>query len=89
MGRRLGKIRVSYRLMEDVLKGGDSKPMFAVFQNFIPTRCECMFHNGAFEYIGYSPGFDVIDLGAVVPLYNAEVTRDASGEYYVEFKRVD
>lgn len=58
MGRRLGKIKISFTVVEglaDEASVADFRRVQAVFKRFIPVGCECVFHGNAFEYVGHYP----------------------------------
>ncbi len=62
--RRIGKFYVSKELV-------NSEEMIIILRElkFIPYRGECLFYRGEFEYIGYSPLFESLKIGAETPTY--------------------
>ena len=82
--RRLGKFYVT----EDFVKYGDVWPILKALE-FIPWHVESRSYMPDFEYIGYSPLFEVCELGAMIPTYNMEISRDKDGVIGVEVKIVE
>ncbi len=76
---RVGKFTLSTRLIEqrpdDIMKA---------LSTVIVTRCECVYHSAAFEYIALSRHFDKVPEGETVPEYTIEIEEGGNSE----FKRV-
>lgn len=89
MKDRVGRLEISSVFIEDALGDPAAYPVRAIFEEFIPTRCEHIYHARKFEYCGYSRQFDALAPGEAIPLYKAEITLDESGGCSVKFKRVN
>lgn len=69
---RLGKFYLSdtYRDSPDM----DKVCRILYLMKFIPARVEHLYHMAAFEYIGYSPFFEIKSPGEEIPVYRVIVT---------------
>ena len=87
MKRRCGIIRITMSLIENI---DEYEPMLsALFSKFFPVHIDINMVTRVATYHGYSPGFDGILKGCVVPEYTTTVTWDDGGTCSVSFNRVD
>jgi len=77
--RRLGKFYVT----EDFVKYGDVWPILKALE-FIPWHVESRSYMPDFEYIGYSPLFEVCELGQIIPIYVMKISKSEGGALAVE-----
>jgi hypothetical protein len=62
--RRIGKFYVFANLVDNNWMG-----LLKIFSCFVILRAEYLYAGERFEYIAYSPLFDILDLGAEPPIY--------------------
>lgn len=79
--RRIGKFYVS----RDAVWSGDFLPVLKAL-DFIPMRAEYLDYKNVFEYIGYSPLFEVKKIGDEVSEYEIIVHKTEDGSLSVEAK---
>jgi len=77
--RRLGKFYAS----EDFVKSDEMFPVLKALE-FIPWHVEFLLHRGEVEFIGYSPLFEICELGQVIPTYRMKITKSEDGALAVE-----
>jgi hypothetical protein len=80
--RRLGRFSIHREFLEG---GVDRVKMLAFMQNFVVVRAEYMYATESFEYQAFSPLFDVIDRGDLIPEYMFAIYTDGK----VEAERVN
>lgn len=81
--KRRGKVIVSRQL----LRSEDEKILKALFSNFYPIATEPYHDNGYYNdvlYFGYSPHFDIIKEGDVIPGYDFRFKRDNNGNVSID-----
>ena len=87
-GRRVGRLLLNHQSVMT----GEMIPALIEMQ-FIPLRVESLVQFDAFEYIGISPMFEEIPIGAIAPEYEIAVEEvdgnDGSPETLVNVTRVD
>lgn len=69
MNRKLGKFRISNRLIEK-----DPELCRLALDGVIVVRAECLWHCDAIEYIGLHEDFAELPAGQIVPDYVAVIT---------------
>ena len=61
---RMGRVVISNQLL------GEWEALLVLFEKFVPFRIEYKYERNQTEYIGFSPLFDEIQIGAIAPQYN-------------------
>ena len=77
--RRLGKFYAS----EDFVKSDEMFPVLKALE-FIPWHVQSRAYMPDFEYIGYSPLFEVCELGQIIPIYVMKISKSEGGALAVE-----
>ena len=81
--KRKGKFLIS----KDLLESLDSEKLNLLFKDILIVRAEMIFHLDQVEYYAYSEHFDEVDLGFVVPEYQAVITRHDDDSISVEWEK--
>lgn len=71
---RAGRFRIHRMFFET----RDSEKLLRFFGNFVVVRAELLYTEDCVEYTAYSPLFELVDRGDLIPLY--EVTHDIDGK---------
>lgn len=66
--RRIGKVNISYRVIEDAIDTGYGSNLFI---NAIPLDCHMNWPFNIVEYVLWHPDFDKLEPGEIPPFYEA------------------
>ena len=80
--RRIGRFSIG----TDMLRK-DVEAVMAVMGNMIVVRCEQLQFQDTFEYIAYSPEFDIVPLGLEIPTYEGIISKKDDGAYSIRIIR--
>ena len=83
MARRMGTIIIR----EHVLTG-QPELCQAIFSKFVPVQSNQNFVGQSMQFWGYSPDFDYIEEGKLVPEYEVLFNQDLMGRVMVKFNRL-
>lgn len=81
VGRRLGRFRVSFALMDEW------PTLLPVMGQVVVVRAECRYDSRTVDYVAYSHHFDVVEEGVEPPEYTATFTRHENGLVTVKWER--
>ena len=87
INKRKGKVLIS----KEFLDKRDNHVLSLLFKQFYPYAIDNTFANWNQNstYFGYSPRFEEIEPGSLIPEYRAIFTTDEKGKTTIEFKKID